>query len=206
MEQAGSTPIYIIIGAISGLISIIVLLILHFQTILNQFRILFKWIGGTSSEIGRQIINWWWWRKQPLFWTITNNGNLEISKDQNNRYILQIRMEAIFQNDHSRYTLNIYGPLRLKVYHSGERWEKKPYDLPSANFPSGLEVPPSESIPYSYVFCEHYSQKPVFIGNSATCKIIGSTYSNISSADSYLRGGLQFRGKRKISVDVCDLV
>ncbi len=65
-----STPLYIIIGSILGIISGLVLSILHSQEVIRLIRLyvarFFKWLARRSTVIRE----WYWWKKYRPSWEI----------------------------------------------------------------------------------------------------------------------------------------
>ncbi len=73
-----SVPLYVLIGSILGIISAIVLLILHASEVIfiirSFLRLLYVWV----KEAPRVFRKWLWWRKYRPSWRIASWGTVKV--------------------------------------------------------------------------------------------------------------------------------
>jgi hypothetical protein len=75
-----SIPLYIQIGAILGIISTFIIIILNIQKLLNLLSSFITRLRYYPNELGRKLSNWWWWRQSQPTWEISEYEDVNIVK------------------------------------------------------------------------------------------------------------------------------
>ncbi len=125
-----TTPVYIIIGSILGIISALVLTILHLPQFISVIRSFSKWLHNWLKERPGRFNRWRWWRQYRPSWKIANYGELKITK-MGDKYDLSVQVEIEYKNINNKYRVNFYdGYIHAYLYHEGKGWEGQPYFYP----------------------------------------------------------------------------
>ncbi len=200
-----TTPIYIIIGSILGIISAFVLTILHLPQFVSVIRSFLKWLHSWLRERSRRFNTWRWWRQYRPSWEIANYGELKITK-VGDKYDLSVQVEIEYKNRNDKYKVNFYGGyIYAYLCHEGKGWEGQPYYL-SKSSDMARTVNPSISEHVVYSFHNDMSIKPL-IKETAICKIMGYIWGRIEEDTPYeglegLGGKCKRKGSNKFKVGV----
>lgn len=131
-----STPLYIIIGSISGIVAIVasfVLIISQFpkvvRTIHSGLVKLYRWLRERPTVFSR----WRWWRQYRPSCEIVKVGELEITGIHDHyffKYQMQLEIDVKYTSKDFRYPteMNSYN-ISIDVLHAGQGRDKTPYNL-----------------------------------------------------------------------------
>lgn len=207
---------FYLIGSIFGIISAIVLLILHASEVISIIRSfwgsLYVWVKG-APQVLRE---WWWWKKYCPSCEIIQTSKLWIKKPSN-KYYMRLKIDVRYTSRDSRYdTLMDINDLFLDVYNTGTGRDSKPYRLyrsigslkihPIEEEGEGWfpvindiwSLPSGGNVVVRHTF-EGFIDATPLVGTSASCKIV--TLGEATVKEVVGSGQLKVGGKFLVSVD-----
>lgn len=95
--DSATTPIYIIIGSILGILSAIVLIILHLPEFVNVIRSFLKWLCSWLRARPMRFNQWRYWRRFRLHYSVKNISPLSIEQIDD-AYKMSISISLQYQN------------------------------------------------------------------------------------------------------------
>jgi hypothetical protein len=198
-----STPLYVTIGSVLGIISSIILLILHLQQVIQIIRTSCKWIQNWIISRLYKFNRWRWWRKCRPSLKIVSNNDLVIKSDGIS-YHIELVLTTKCINHNTKYRLDYDTFSIIEIHHKGKGWEKKPYQLPYAvgSGPGSRTLQPGADETMNHLFANKIPVKPL-IGKTAVCKTIGHPLGNMQDTPYiplYGKVKKEWRSKFKVNV------
>ncbi len=200
-----STPLYIIIGSILGMIATVALLILHLPQIIHIIGSAvvrsFKWLIWRPTMIKR----WYWWKKYRPSWRIAEWGEVKITHIAAEQFQIELplHLELESRNDKYNSVIEPYG-VRLFMYHLGKGWEKQPYRLGGKLIDPAFgqfKLKAKDSVLVAFICNIVVSTKPIF-ADTVTCKVFSNTRATIVTPFVYLSGAAKRKGNKHFKAKV----
>ena len=210
-----SVPLYVAIGAILGIISSIVLLIVHSERLMATIR---SHINGACRRLREcQVMfnEYRWWKQYHPSCEIINKGKLVIKKPSN-RYYMGLKIEVRYTSRDNRHDSSVdITSVNLDVYNTGKDRDSKPYRLchslntlqtypieedNDGGFPvihSIGSLPSGGNVVVRYTF-EGFTDAPPLVGASTFCKIVAMGEATVGGVS----GSRKLKASRKFQVDV----
>lgn len=178
-----TVPSYVQIGAILGIVSSFVLLILHFKELVDTIRSFLKWFYGWLKWRWVLFRQWRWWRKYRPSFNLANVGRLKIT-EVNGTYHMELKIEVKYTSNDSRYPTRMdCSTLLLDVLNTGKGRDKAPYRLHNTQF-AWRTSPPDESEEGGFPAVNPFWNLPcnaewiiryTFIGQMEVLPLVGET-------------------------------
>ena len=154
-----SVPMYVVIGAILGIISSIVLLILHFQDLVETIRSFpnrsYKWLKRSRNMFRERKL----WGKYCPSWEIIDSGNVEIFKIGND-YQIKIPIKINFKSRDDRYETTLYvNKTKVIMWHKKDDREGNTYELKGSL--AAISIPPSDDYTVNFSFMKELKAQPL---------------------------------------------
>lgn len=196
-----SVPLHIQIGAILGIISSIVLLILHLpqlgRMIISFLRKSFVWLRGRPLVI-REFL--WWRQCRPLWW-VGNIGKAIITKEDN-VFNIEIPIEIMYKNRDERYETQIqFDRVVFLMSHLGRGKERSPFELRSRQQQDIGVLEPMEIKQVSYVCAIKTPAKPL-LGETTKCRVTVRAEAWILTVHIHMCGKLKRKGNSIVRVPI----
>ena len=197
-----STPIYVVIGSILGIVSAVIISIWHFPQVIGIIKSFFRWLPKQIRICISKYNKWRWWRPYRPSLRLISKKDLEIKFD-GQRYHLTLEVTLECKNNSDRYMISGYTFYRIRLHHKGKGWERRPYELEIKDTnPHISNLKQRDSRPVILIFECVMSEKPIF-GKTTICEFRGNPTAHIESSPSIpLEGKMKKKWPGKFKVNV----
>jgi hypothetical protein len=188
-------PLYLI-GSILGILSSIVLLILHFPEVLDKVKKGARWLLKRLLGLPKMIKGWWWWRQCQPTWQIVKHGDIRITKKSGTEisdFYIEVPVTINYFNRDRRCDLKIDRTPLLLLHHMGRGKEGSPFELHDHSRGIHL-IKPFDSHQIDYLFNLRVEIEPQ-LKEKADCKVVDKGDAWISTHSHYLSGNLKRKGE-----------
>lgn len=189
MMAMDSVPLYVLIGSILGIVSGIVLLILHVPQLVTTIRSFINWTYRWAKWCRVMFREWRWWKRYRPTCEIVKIGNLIIIKSDD-EYTMALKIDIKYQSRDIRFDTQMdISAILLDVYNTGKGRDSKPYRLSPDNWTLKIhpieedndggfpvmayvwKLPRRESVVLKYTFRGRIRARPL-VDISTSCQII----------------------------------